>query len=594
MSTADGGGTANSAGSTGNPVSATGSSMPSGSETTSGEAADSTDAGSTGSGESGSTSTGGLPALPRDDVYFWVQGAASLDVDAEDGLFANDDAPRDASLTDVDTMTTRGGSVAITPTGAFVYTAPEGFWGLDTFTYTTQAREDAPESATARIYVRPVAAQIEDLQQFEAGFSITGDEQGNEVGGHIQAIPDYDGDGLPELAIAGAAAFSYPGETAGTTTDPAVYIITSGPYPGELTPTILATDAGGFVIVVLDASGADLASTAAGYFDGDNMLDLAFNAPFLNLSDERAFVLYGDQDASSFGLDSFTFTDDGYVIGGVYQRLTGLGDIDGDGLDEFGFSQFDCTVVYGLDAAQSFNVTAGGAVPMDRGFTLEGTGNCYLEALGDVNGDGQPELLAYDGQQSATVIWGSDTLTSKTLAAAVDDDEGYRVNGFTDVIWMSGGGDFNGDGAADVLVNRGGITGDAYVVYGKATTGEVGVFDAEVTTIFQGGGAGPGSMHLGGDVNGDGLDDLVIAKPAEGRVYVVYGSGAGAPINLPSTTGDGLRGFVIEGVPLPELKSRTTQMLDLNGDGADDIVFGSPSGQGGLGVVYVVYGVRTQ
>jgi hypothetical protein len=92
----------------------------------------------------------------------------------------------------------------------------------------------------------------------------------------------------------------------------------------------------------------------------------------------------------------------------------------------------------------------------------------------------------------------------------------------------------NGDGLADVLVGTDYIQSKPsaeYVVYGRTGTDAIelsavaaGIGGFSIRTEFQ------KEAHLSdaGDVNGDGLSDLIVASPRQGRTYVVFGATTGA------------------------------------------------------------------
>jgi hypothetical protein len=104
-----------------------------------------------------------------------------------------------------------------------------------------------------------------------------------------------------------------------------------------------------------------------------------------------------------------------------------------------------------------------------------------------------------------------------------------------------------------------------------------------------------------GDVNGDGLDDLIVgtkgADPSgrsnAGKSYVVFGKVGSSAIDL-STIADASnsRGFVINGeVENDYSGSSVSSAGDVNGDGLDDLIVGAygadPSDKSSAGKSYV-------
>jgi hypothetical protein len=111
-----------------------------------------------------------------------------------------------------------------------------------------------------------------------------------------------------------------------------------------------------------------------------------------------------------------------------------------------------------------------------------------------------------------------------------------------------------------------------------------------------------GSVSCAGDVNGDGLDDVIVgaryAPPtgevASGRSYVVFGKANSEGIRLAEIEA-GVGGFVLRGIDFSDNSGRSVSGGgDINGDMLDDLVIGArgadPGGVNGAGEVYVVFG----
>jgi FG-GAP repeat len=150
------------------------------------------------------------------------------------------------------------------------------------------------------------------------------------------------------------------------------------------------------------------------------------------------------------------------------------------------------------------------------------------------------------------------------LGESSGDQSGRRV---------AGAGDVNADGYDDLLIGaphnaRGGENaGAAYLVYGRPDADWGDAFPlSQADVIYVGEGADHFSGYdvaRAGDVDGDGIDDLLIGAYAgkiqavPGRAYVIYGSGEGLPQPV-TFTPDGPQGKV------GEWRSFTTTYGDSN------------------------------
>jgi len=188
-------------------------------------------------------------------------------------------------------------------------------------------------------------------------------------------------------------------------------------------------------------------------------------------------------------------------------------------------------------------------------------------AAGDLNGDGVDDILVVasrgDGPLEARPTVGEAYAVFGPVAqggvvdAALSEQDLTIYGVDTDdklaqYVYLLALGDFNGDGAEDILAgseaadgpgNTRNLGGEAYVVFGAPTLGgTIDLATSEQGIVIYGGNEGD---HLGsaaaGDVNGDGSDEVLVAAPyADGVGEARLSCGEAYVISLADTDGDGL------------------------------------------------------
>ena len=193
--------------------------------------------------------------------------------------------------------------------------------------------------------------------------------------------------------------------------------------------------------------------------------------------------------------------------------------------------------------------------------------------------------------------WGCDDL-SRADARLFGEQDGDQAG-----LHVAGAGDLDGDGHDDVLIGAGTVdghgadSGAVYVVHGPIA-GAVDLADADA--ILLGEAAGDGAAVLvrsGGDLDADGLADIVVGAPGNdaggadaGAVYVVTAAVSG-------TADVSAVGSRLTGEDDGDQAGASVSVAgDVNGDGVDDLLVGAPYRDGGAtdtGWVYVVSGPVT-
>lgn len=221
------------------------------------------------------------------------------------------------------------------------------------------------------------------------------------------------------------------------------------------------------------------------------------------------------------------------------------------------------------------------------------TANATIAAAGDVNGDGYADLVVGPPQSgtpgSAYILFGGSSGVSKVAASIVDGSD--VMMGSTSPQFgmsVSGAGDINADGYDDVIIGAPdqshpstANTGNAYVYLGGAT--KLTPFPQPPladTTI-----GGFGTLVRGAnDLDGDEYADVMVAVNGQ-TIETFLGGPTGFRTGPKLTDAQNGSGFASD--------PRTVAAVgDINGDGLDDVIVGAPSafppsGPGVPGAVHI-------
>ena len=462
------------------------------------------------------------------------------------------------------------------------------------------------------------------------GFRLDGVGNDDQSGKSVSGAGDINGDGIDDLIIGAPY------------TDPVCcqsgssYVVFGQTAPFAITVSLSTLDgSNGFR---LDGVNNDERSgesvSGAGDINGDGIDDLIIGAPRadpVSANEGSSYVLFGQTApfASSVSLSTLNGSN-GFRLDGVNSldqsgdSVSGAGDINGDGIDDLIIGAHFADPVSSLEG--SSYVVFGKVLPFassitlpfansNVGFRLDGVASgdrsgTSVSGAGDINGDGIDDLIigafladpVVDQEGSSYVVFGQTAPFAITVSlSTLDGSNGFRLDGVGNNDQsgesVSGAGDVNGDGIDDLIIGANNADpvsaneGSSYVLFGR-TQG----FPATISLSNLNGGNGfrldgvnsgdqsGESVSGAGDINGDGIDDLIIGAPFadpvignEGSSYVVFGQTAPFASSVSLSTLNGSNGFRLDGVgPSDSSGDWVSGAGDINSDGADDLIIGAP------------------
>ncbi|MFT7620231.1 MAG: hypothetical protein ACI97A_003888 [Planctomycetota bacterium] len=388
-------------------------------------------------------------------------------------------------------------------------------------------------------------------------YTFNGNSQNDFLGASVSCAGDVNGDGFDDVVV-GADGDDNNGSRSGTAR------VFSG-LDGSLLYTFIGDDASDFLGHSVSGAGDVNADgfddiIAGAWGDDDNGVGSGSARVFSGLDGSILYTFYGD------------FSSDGLGI-----SVSDAGDVNGDGFDDViagafgddnnGSSSGSAKVYSGCDGCVLYQFN-GDAPNAEFGRSVSGAG--------DVNSDGYDDLIV--GAQNDDT--NGNNSGSARVFSGVDGSILYTFFGQIQTeflgVSVSGAGDFNRDGFDDLIVgspfddNNGSHAGTARVFSGA---------DGCILSTLNGNAPSDGFGHSvsgAGDVNGDGFADVIVGAYADdnngnnsGSAKVFFGRDGSSPYTLASP-------HVFSGDDIGDaLGFSVSRAGDINGDGFADLIVGA-------------------
>lgn len=371
----------------------------------------------------------------------------------------------------------------------------------------------------------------------------------------------------------------------------------------------------------------------AGDINGDGIGDIIISSPYINLVTGQSYVVFGSKGPWSSSINVTNFDgNNGFTINGIPglddcgYSVSEAGDVNGDGIVDIilgaplgnqGTGQ--SYVIFGNEGKWPANMNIS-ELNGSNGFVINGISagdrcGISVSGIGDVSGDGIDDMLIgapFAGNTGQSyVVYGSKNPWSAILnLESLNGSNGFAINGINAQegtgTFVSGIGDVNGDGIPDMSIGAIDPTGilKAYVVFGRVAPLPASSFD--LSTLDGNNGFAiinfPYRVYVNdidltirrlGDINGDGIDDILIGNPGRqsSYSYVIFGNKSAWPAALDLQYINGNNGFILLGVYQGDQCGMSTSGIgDMNGDGTDDILIGAYNAFSSVGESYLVFG----
>jgi hypothetical protein len=295
------------------------------------------------------------------------------------------------------------------------------------------------------------------------------------------AIADFNGDGKDDIVV---TSFN-----------------TSVTPPTQKVSVLIGQGNGQFLPSVDTDPTVPAFSVTAGDLNGDGIADIVLATP-----SGGPTIMYGTGNGS-FGAPQF------YSLLNVFS--TAIADLNGDGFPDIALATSNGTIAWMMNNPQSPGTFA---VPQSIGTV---TASDPIVAVADVDGDGNPDIIATDGQGG---FYGASVFFATGNGLFQSTQSFYSTGTAQPFSVMTA--DLNNDGRPDVIVSTT-LSGVSVLVNSASAS-----CPTTPATCFQPGASYPtgGAAATGivtGDFNGDGRTDVAALDISASNVYILPGGGDG-------------------------------------------------------------------
>ncbi|HEV8060414.1 MAG TPA: FG-GAP-like repeat-containing protein [Gemmataceae bacterium] len=341
------------------------------------------------------------------------------------------------------------------------------------------------------------------------------------------ALADINGDGKPDIIVANQS-------------DNTVSVLLNTTTPGAATPSFapkqtFATGSGPFNVVVGD-------------LNGDGLPDLVVT----NAGDNTVSVLLN---TTTPGAATASFATQQTFATGAGPAFVAVRDVNGDGLPDLIVSN------EGADSVSVLrNMTTPGATTLSfatqQTFATGAGGDAYSVAVADINGDGLPDLVVVNKQDNTvSVLLNTTVLGAATITPAFPQAATAAIGSQVFAVAV---GDINGDGKPDLVVSNFGAS-TVSVLMNTTPPGSTTPSFAPPQTFA----TGFARFVTLGDLNGDGLPDIIVANAGNNTVSVLLNT---------TTPGSTTASFAAQQTFAAGSAPISVALADVNGDGELDLI----------------------